>query len=318
MAALTELPVGVYAVDDHRVHRYAALLREYASQADESALLGAYDLGRTALADGLGILEMVQVYSQVITEIVAQSSTDRECRERVNAIHTLFLDALSPFEMAHRGFRDAHTLLRRLNELLEDQSKRVASALHDEAAQLLIPLHLGLADLKTGMSGAMSEQVDRLRQLLITIEERFRTLSHELRPPLLDQFGLAAALELLCDSASKRWKVEVELHVSMPAPAPSGIETVMYRVVQEALTNVGKHSGAQRASVSIQRGTKAITCIVSDDGSGVPAPPPRAGGATPGLGLPSLRDRLAGLGGVLQLDRTDHGTTLTVYVPLED
>jgi len=147
------------------VDRYAVAFRGYLSEPAEFALVRAYELGREALTRGLGLLEMATVHSVALVLAFEHPLPDAD-RERVlEASEKFFVEALSPFEMAHRGFREANGVLRRLNEMLEAQSKRIAYALHDEAAQLLVPLHLGLADVARKVPAEIANELQAMRGL---------------------------------------------------------------------------------------------------------------------------------------------------------
>ena len=312
------LPEGAPAVGDPLrtiVDSYVAAFHTYASEPGEFALVRAYELGRQALIQGLGVLEMATVHSVALT-VAFEGAVQHPGRERLlEASEKFLVEALSPFEMAHRGFREANTVLRRLNEMLEAQSKRIAYALHDEAAQLLVPLHLGLADVAHKVTPDIATDVQGMRGLLDAIEERLRNLSHELRPPILDDFGLVPALEFLCTSVSKRWGIPVHLHAAIDRNLAATVETTLYRITQEALTNVAKHARATRAEVSLVRAADAVICSIDDNGVGFDA---AAASERRGLGLSEIGERVMGLGGTLSVgSRTAGGTSLTVRIPLE-
>jgi signal transduction histidine kinase len=312
------LPGGSPAVGDpvrSLIDSYVAAFHTYASEPGEFALVRAYELGRKALIQGLGVLEMATVHSVALT-IVLEGAVQTPGHARLlEASEKFLVEALSPFEMAHRGFREANTVLRRLNDMLEAQSKRIAYALHDEAAQLLVPLHLGLAEVGHKVTPAVATELQGMRGLLDAIEERLRNLSHELRPPILDDFGLVPALEFLCNSVSKRWGIPVHLHAAIDGDLAATVETTLYRITQEALTNVAKHARAASARVSLVRKADTVICSIHDNGVGFDA---TAAGARPGLGLSEIRERVMGLGGTLSVgSATAGGTDLIVKIPLE-
>lgn len=300
------------------VDPYAAAFRSYLSEPAEFALVRAYELGRAALAEGLGVLEMATVHSAALA-LALERPLPGASRERLlEASEKFFVEALSPFEMAHRGFRETNTVLRRLNDVLEAQSKRIAYALHDEAAQLLVPIHLGLAEVTRKVPAEIASELQAMRSLLDAIEERLRNLSHELRPPTLDDFGLVPALEFLSDSVSKRWGLPVTLNASIGGNLPATVETALYRITQEALTNVAKHAQATSAQVSLLRAAHAIVCSVRDDGVGFDTVTATGRAGRRGLGLAEIRERVTALGGALRVGPNEGGgTNLTVEIPLE-
>jgi signal transduction histidine kinase len=291
----------------------AIAFRNYVRHPDESGLLSAYELGRRALADGLGVLEMARVVASVV-QVIEELNGAEDRDDAVRAAETFLVETLSPFEMAHRGFREANTVLRRLNDILEGQTRRIAAALHDEASSLLTPLHLAVADAVTKSPPPLVDNLRDIRALLNRMEDRLRSLAHELRPPALDQFGLVAALDLLARATSLRHGVEVDFRTAIDVPMPATVEATLYRVIHEALTNVGKHAAASRAEVEIVRSRHLVSCWIRDDGKGiVETNEPK------GLGLTSIRERVAGLGGTVQMSRgrDGRGTTVTIELPLE-
>src|SRR5205823_2679488 len=122
-------------------HDYAVALQHYLSVPEEAALARAHELGRKALTDGLGVLDMATVHSRALAAALKRPLGDGERAQMLNALEKFFIEALSPFEMAHRGFWEANVVLHRLNDVLEGQAKRIASQLHDDAAQLLASVH---------------------------------------------------------------------------------------------------------------------------------------------------------------------------------
>src|SRR5439155_9428657 len=99
-------------------------------------------------------------------------------------------ESLSPFEMTHRSFQDAIAALRRLNEMLEEEARRIAHALHDEAGQLLVSVHLAVKEIADGLPPRARDQLMKIRAPLGEVERHLRRLSHELRPTVLDDLGL--------------------------------------------------------------------------------------------------------------------------------
>ncbi len=140
--------------------QYAAAFQEYLAGGGEGVLRRAYELGRQALADGLGVLEMAVLIHRAMLSVGPRGRTPEERARVATAIEEFFLECLSPFEMAHRGVREANSALRRHNEMLEEVAKRIAHSLHDEAAQLLVSV--------VSMSPSMSLLGICLRGLITT------------------------------------------------------------------------------------------------------------------------------------------------------
>jgi len=297
--------------------RYQAALLQYLAEPREVALLGSYDLGRGALGDGLGVLDMASIHSRAVAAAFNRPLENDERARMLNAQTAFFMEALSPFEMAHRAFRDANAMLRRLNDMLEGQAKRIAYALHSEAGQLLASVHFALAEAGRELPPEKAGHLGKVRDVLLEIEERLRNLSHDLRPPVLEDLGLSAALALLAQSVYNRWGLPVIVSVSLKGDLPAPIENTVYRIAQEALTNAAKHADANQAEVHLRQVQHKIICSVRDDGIGFDDSAAFRK-SRPGIGLTEIRERVGELGGVVRLSpNKDCGTNLTIEIPLD-
>jgi signal transduction histidine kinase len=307
-------------VSDHRrelAEEYARALQQYLCEPEEPALARAHELGRKALTDGLGVLEMASAHSRALATALNRASGDADRVRLLNALESFFIEALSPFEMAHRGFWDANVGLRRLNDVLEGQAKRIASALHDEAGQLLACVHLALAAVASSLPLEVAKDIHEARSLLDQTEQRLRDLAHELRPPVLDCRGLIPALEFLAAGVSKRWGLAVTVQASVNGSLPATVETTLYRIAQEALTNVARHAKATHVRVIVQQTAHRIACSICDDGVGFDAVAIAVGNDSHGMGLTEIQERVTALGGILHLgSNTPCGAALTVEIPL--
>jgi signal transduction histidine kinase len=296
---------------------YARALEQYLAEPGEPALARAHEIGRRVLTEGRGVLEMAAMHSRSIAGALRPRG-DAERARTVEAAGEFFAEALAPFEMAHRGFWEANAVLRRLNDVLESQAKRIASMLHDDTGQLLASVHFALAHVASSLPEDSAREIQAARDLLDEIEQRLRNLAHELRPPILDDLGLVPALRFLADSAWKRWGLPVSVHASLDGDLPGTIETTLYRITQEALTNVAKHARATTALIAVHQSEQQIVCSVRDNGVGFDATAVTPGTGVRGLGLMEIEERVAALGGILHLGHNKpRGTELTVQIPFE-
>jgi len=297
---------------------YASALRDYLSNPVEAALQRAYELGRTALDKGLGVLEMVVLHQESQLRILAGAVTAVDGLAMIKMAGNFFMESLGPFEMAHRGFREANTALLRLNERLEEEARRIAHALHDEAGQFLACVHIALEEFARDLPPASRAHLQEVKGLLDEIEEQLRSLSHELRPTILDDLGLLPALEFLADRVSKRAGLSIAVGGPRDGRLPFVIETALYRIVQESLTNVSKHAQATRVRVQIRREPRMIRCSIEDDGIGFDVPAVLGRKGERGLGLVGIRERVEALGGTLEVkSQPGQGTELSIMIPLE-
>lgn len=302
---------------------YTSALQDYIAGGGEVALQRAYELGRQALADGLGVLEMTALHHEALLTILGRPLTPEEHVQTVKAAENFFVESLSLFEMTHRSFREANAVLHRLNEMLEEEAKRIAHALHDEAGQFLAVVHIELKEVADELPPRNRERLQYIRKLLDQIEAQLRRLSHELRPTILDDLGLLPALEFLAQGVSKRTGILISLEGSTGGRLPPLIETALYRSVQEALTNAAKHAQPRDAQaihvgVQLQREARVICCCIKDDGVGFDVPVVLAQRGERGLGLIGIRERLSPLGGTFRITSTPgQGTELSITIPLE-
>jgi PAS domain S-box-containing protein len=215
--------------------------------------------------------------------------------------------------------RNAEAALRDLNARLEEKAKSIAHGLHDEAGQLLAAVYLRIAEIATDLPQLGRQRVEDLRTLLDQVDDQIRRLAHELRPSVLDDLGLIPACHLLAEGVSKRAGLTIDVTGSTHGRLPADVETALYRVAQEALTNVMRHAGARHVRVHIERAGRRVRGHVSDDGHGFDRARMAAPAGGRGLGLRGMRERLMAVGGRLDVKSTpDHGTSVEFELPLED
>jgi PAS domain S-box-containing protein len=422
---------------------YEAVLLDYLRGTGEAALERAYELGRRALAEGLGVLEMASIHHQALLKTSRRALSSEECVGAITAAEKLFVESLTPFEMTHRGFRETNaalqvtgeryrelfenandivftadlegnlssinragerlsgydrtevlsmnfgsfvapecievaTLARQaklsgaaestryeldmltkdgrriplevqtrliyqdgkpvgaqgiarditerkqaeqalhgLNARLEEEARRIAHALHDGAGQVLSLVYLAVAEIGNELPAAR-EQLQRITAPLDQVGEQLRRLSHELRPVILDDFGLVAALEFLAQGVSQRTALIITVESTIEGRLSAVVETALYRILQETLTNVSKHARAKRVCVRLHEDVRTISCSVEDDGIGFDASAVCHNRDKTGLGLIGIRERLAALGGALSIvSAPGRGTTVEVTIPLK-
>jgi signal transduction histidine kinase len=294
----------------------ADLLREHVRRPDEASLHRAYELGRKALARGVGVMDMaVTVWSAVLSLDPAVLLQQPAARERIEAF---VLESMSPFEMTHRGVREANTALRQFETRREDEARRIARELHDEAGQLLATVYFALEALRGDVTTAGEARLTRVFDLLHHVEESIRRIAHELRPTILDDLGLVPALQFLAEGAARRSGIVIDVSGSTQGRLTPAVETALYRITQEALTNVMRHARARRAMVEVERTPHEIVCHIRDDGRGFDPSAVVADGAGRGIGLEGIRERISTLGGQLEIaSGPGRGTELVVRVPME-
>jgi two-component system sensor histidine kinase UhpB len=214
-------------------------------------------------------------------------------------------------------------LLRRMALAQEDERRRIARELHDQVGQTVTGLSLGLKTLEAALAGPafdpeVQDRLTWLRSLAAGIGQDIHRAAVDLRPAALDDFGLPSALTALGAGITERHGVAVDVQtVGVVDRLPPDVETVVYRVAQEALTNMVKHASAHVASVLLEQRAGGLRLIVEDDGIGFEPGGDSDGGPRPRLGLSGIRERLRLVNGSMQLETaTGAGTTLFVQIPL--
>jgi signal transduction histidine kinase len=260
----------------------------------------AWAFGRQAVLDGLGITAMTALHTEAMKRVSAPAQAQ-----------LCFEEALAAFEMVYLGFGEARASMSGIHELLEQETERIAHSLHDETAQTIAALSLGVDDLECERD-ACRAQAGRLRNIVEESGKLFRGLSHELRPPLLEDEGLAPALQHLCKSFSSRRGIRVEFHDGLERRLAPLIDRAIYRTVQIALANVVRHARASNVMVRTSTSGASVLCAVRDDGCGIDPAQPRSAG----LGFRGIRERAFALGGTIELESVlPHGLEIRIRLP---
>jgi signal transduction histidine kinase len=214
-------------------------------------------------------------------------------------------------DLSRRVARDA---LQRVVTAQEAERRRLARELHDETGQALTSILLGLRTVEEAKTAEEAQRaIDQVRELVRSTLQDVRRLAVDLRPTALDDFGLVPALERLLDNFREQTEIAVDFHSALPERLPPEIETALYRIVQESMTNVVKHARATSVSVVLTRKENAVGVVIEDDGVGFEAGSTREGG----LGLVGMRERVGLLGGRFEIEsRPGYGTTFAAEVPL--
>jgi signal transduction histidine kinase len=296
---------------------YADCLAAYLAKADERALRSAYELGRRAIANKVGVLEIARIHHEALAILRPRSSGAKRFYQTTLRAGEFLAEALSSYEMANRGVHDAIAALRKLNETMEGEIHRIAHAVHDRAGQLLDAARLVMSGIAEASAGER-EKLERVAAILDEADAELRRLSHELRPMALDDLGLAPALRFLADGFARRTGLSVALETEPERRPPPGIERAVYRIVQEALANVARHSHAKTVEIIVgRRSDGALQCAVVDDGIGFDVAE-ASSRMDKGLGLAAIRERLNAVGGTLQIrSAPGEGTALYMAIPLE-
>ncbi|HET6643516.1 MAG TPA: GAF domain-containing sensor histidine kinase [Gaiellaceae bacterium] len=254
------------------------------------------------------------VRDRAIGVLVAQDKEEPDARftdEDLRIAEAFAERAALAIDLSERVARDA---LRRVVAGQELERQRLARELHDETGQALTSILLGLKSIEEAGNGQdVRQSVLELRELVVGTLQDVRRLAVELRPKALDDFGLVAALQRLAETFAEQTGIRVHVEAALGDARLAGeTETAVYRIVQEALTNVIKHAQAETVSVVLTRKGNRVVAVIEDDGRGFDPADTR----DERLGLLGMRERIALVDGKLSVEsRPGEGTTIAVEVP---
>src|SRR5450432_1564606 len=310
---------------------YSEALHDYLKQPLESELRRAGDLGRDAMLSGVGLSEMSAIHHESVRTLLARIlkiDEDAErgndlnsspCEDRCQSLKSLaakeitptltaagnfFAESISTFEFNQREFRQSNTALRYQNSKLEDQVSRVTRVVFEEAMQLLAAAVLALGQASRKLPAAKRGSIDEVQNLLDRLGEQLTGCSGDLRCRVLEDLGLSAAIQSLSRRFSALAQIDITADVKADVAASrlqpeAGM--VLYRAVQEALTNVAQHAKAQHVKIWLCEQSGGVQCSVRDDGIGFDASRLFSGIAERGSGLISIRESLRLIGGTLTI-----------------
>jgi signal transduction histidine kinase len=223
-------------------------------------------------------------------------------------------------DVVNQNLRD---LSARLLQMQDEERRRIARELHDSVGQMLAALGMNLSAVRNDIdhlarTAATLTDSETLVQEMVT---EVRTISHLLHPPLLDEAGLSSALRWYVDGFSQRSGIRVDL--DMPdnfERLPVELETAIFRVVQECLTNIHRHSGSPTAKIRLRQRDHEVVVDIEDKGRGIPAYKleQMASAGAPGVGVRGMQERLRQLGGKLEIESNSSGTRVKVRLPLPE
>jgi two-component system sensor histidine kinase DegS len=361
--------------------RYLGILQRYLAQEEEAVLQQAYDLGRRAIGKGLGVLDMARIHHYAQASCLSPALPAGLNGNVLRAAELFFLESLSPFEAAHRGFRKANHELHQVNRALaqrnselarinrqlerevsqrkrtekalrrsedhyrvlfhqaslmqenlrhlssqilqtqEAERKHVSRELHDEVGQALTAISTSLAMLQ--LNGhvdlpQLQRQIAGVQTLLVETMAAVHRFARELRPAMLDELGLLPALRSYLKAFAQRTGLSVHFKASAEIEKlDDDQKTVLFRVAQESLTNIARHSQATRVTATLRRLKSGVRFQIADNGKAFDARRQLADEGTRRLGLLGMQERVRLVSGRFAIHSAPgKGTVVRVEVPL--
>jgi signal transduction histidine kinase len=326
----SELPLIILTTGGES--RLARLL-ELAAQAAGSVTLLERPVHTTTLIRSLEVaLNSRRRQYQVRDFLEEQRRNQHELRQaheqladRAKQLETLVESRTAKLAESNQNLRremaERQALRRKLLDAQEEERRRIARELHDQMGQNLTALNVGLKSLLDGQSrSGLGSRVQHLQELATQTARDLHRVAVELRPAALDDLGLVKAIRALIETWSTRYRIDVDFEAGQykAVGISSEIETSLYRIIQEALNNVAKHSGATRVALVLRRTEEQVQAIIEDDGRGFDAlVPSQSGNGSGRLGLLGIRERLGIVGGDLKIESAPkRGVTLFLRIPI--
>ena len=251
----------------------------------------------------------------------AHDELERQVEERTKELEktlSAFREEVSVHQQTEEKLR---ALSLRLLRIQDEERRRVARDLHDTVGQTLTALKVTLNTLENALvqSPQANDFLTELNELADQALQENRTTSYLLHPPLLDESGFAAAAVWYVDGFNKRSPIQVRLQLPESIRLPGSVEIVLFRILQESLTNITKHAGSTTVDVLLQTDQNVISLSVRDNGKGISAErlsKMNGSGSDIGVGIAGMRERVKELGGRLEIESDSTGTVLKAFIPL--
>ena len=245
-----------------------------------------------------------------------RSMLEERVHERTRELESKNLELVRQTEVVRE-------LSARLLQIQDEERRRIARELHDSVGQMLAAVSMNMAHV-THEARSLSPDAHKALEdnagLLEQLSSEIRTISHLLHPPLLDEVGLQSALQWYIDGFSERSKIKVDLELPDDfGRLPRNLEITLFRVVQECLTNIHRHSGSNTAAIRVSRSQNEVRLEVRDAGKGIPAEAQTSlsSGKLSGVGLRGMHERLRQMGGHLDVQSNGNGTLVLATLPIE-
>ncbi|HLV95313.1 MAG TPA: sensor histidine kinase [Candidatus Acidoferrales bacterium] len=329
------IPLVVWGAFHLRAHEGATLVLALSGIAVWGTLRGFGSFAGSNVNSSLLLLQSfmgaIAMTSLVLSAAIFQRDSDhaalekakQELEGKVMQRTTQLQERIEKQKRAETALRD---LSSRLLQMQDDERRRIARELHDSTGQELAWLNMSLSRLQTDMQADMQklsvDTANRVAEALGVVSKvtsELRTMSYLLHPPLLDEMGLSSAIRWFVDGFVERSniRVSVEIPAEMERFSPD-LETAIFRVVQECLTNIHRHSGSATASIRLDRSPDGITLEVADQGKGIPEEklPSSASAGRTGVGLRGMWERVRQFGGDMEISSRGTGTIVRVVLPV--
>ena len=251
-----------------------------------------------------------------VTNLIALKSAQDQLRDQVR-VQTRQLDERN--EEVLQQAEQLRELSTRLQRTQDEERRHIARELHDSAGQIITALGMTLSGIaqRVMQDASLGSSLHESEQLVQQLSKEIRTMSYLLHPPLLDESGLSEAIRWYTDGLGERSGLHIEVHIADDfGRLPADMELALFRIVQECLTNIHRHSGSKSATIRLSRAGEDVALKIEDTGNGIP-PEKLEGiqGQRSGVGITGMRERVRHFKGVMDIQSSALGTTISITLP---
>ena len=268
------------------------------------------------LATVKALLRMRQAQREARRQAVEAESAREELKRINQTLESRVHQRTAELERQRLEVQD---LSSQLLQAQDEERRRISRELHDSTGQLLVALTMNLARLKSeqALNPVAEAVVDDTSAVVDEMSRQIRTMSYLLHPPLLDEAGLASAVKWYIEGFSNRSSVDVTLELAPDlGRLPQELEITLFRLIQESLTNIHRHSGSQTALIRLRRDANEVILEIVDSGKGLASSRLTEHNARRGVGILGMKERVRRFGGVLDISSTQAGTTVHASLPI--
>lgn len=312
------LDANIAALELFALSEEQMLMSRWDDLVPEERLVGIEDRWDTFLRTGVKRGEMCVRRSDMASRYIIFNA----CPHILPSRHLVCMRDVTDQKLAEDSLR---FLSRRLMQLQDEERRRIARELHDSTGQCLAALRMNLDAIvrdSGGLPPKARRALDEALSLSRSCATDVRTISYLLHPPLLDDVGLVPALRWYIEGFTQRSGIQIHLDVAEPPVLLSkDLNTTLFRIIQESLTNILKHAGSKAAEIRLKFSADKISLEVRDFGQGIKLScvnPPKRGIQGLGVGITGMRERVSQLGGQLLIESADPGTVVKAIFPWED
>jgi two-component system, NarL family, sensor kinase len=280
-------------------------------------------IGITSFSRGVPLRDSqgkILYWAGINLDIQHRKEAERQLQQLVETLESRVSERTLELENATAKLRE---LTGKLLQTQDEERRRIARELHDGVGQLVVAMSMNLTNIvseKEALSAEARQSLEQNQALIEQASREIRTMSHLLHPPPLDEVGLDSALRWYIDGFSDRSKITVDtmLASGFTEDLSRDMALSVFRIVQESLTNIHRHSESPTALVQIDRSPSEFTLVVEDEGKGMPAQIQSkfSSGELTGVGLRGMRERVRQFGGHLDVRSNGHGTRLMAVLPI--